>query len=97
MNIVIYPKILQKLNEKHGVSRDEVEQAFMNRTGQLAEEVRPKNQGGDPRFWFISETDTGRRLKVVFVFDEEEPGPVVITAYDPNPKEESLYESLQEN
>jgi uncharacterized DUF497 family protein len=95
MSIVIYPSILRKLQEKHGVSREEVEQAFANRTGKLAEEMRPKNQGDSPRFWFISETDSGRRLKVVFVFDDEESGPVVITAYEPNIKEESLYESLQ--
>jgi hypothetical protein len=94
MSLVIYPPIEHKLKVKHQVTVQEVAQAFLNRTGKLATEVRPKNQGGHPRYWFISETDAGRRLKVVYADDPTEPGPVIITAYEPNPKEESLYASF---
>ena len=95
MHLVIYPPILIKLRDKHQVSPQEVEQAFLNRLGKLATETRPNNQGDSPRFWFISETDSSRRLKVVYADDPTESGPVIITAYEPNAKEESLYASLK--
>ena len=94
MDLVVYPSIALKLKDKHRVLVDEVKQAFLNRSGRLAREMRPQNQGSFPRYWFISETDTGRRLKVVFVHDPDESGPVIITAYEPNSKEEILYASI---
>ena len=95
MKLVVYPEIAQKLREKHRVSVTEVEQAFLNRTLPMAREVRPEHLGKDPRYWFISETDLGRRLKVVFVNDAAEPAPVIITAYEPNEMEEEEYAELQ--
>jgi hypothetical protein len=42
-----------------------------------------------PTEWFIAETDTGRRLKVVFM---EYPDRIVIkSAYEPSIEEESIY------
>ena len=96
MRIIIYPLILEKLQNKHGVSADEVEQAFVNREGSLAKEVRPQNQRDEPRLWFISQTDKGRELKVVFFFDVDENAPVVITAYEPDDDEVKLYEKIQQ-
>lgn len=95
VRITIYPLIIDKLTKKHGVSADEVEQAFLNRTGFLAKEVRLQNQGVEDRFWFISTTDSGRELKVVFFIDADENVPVVITAYEPNDDEVKLHEKLQ--
>lgn len=93
MRLIIYPLILDKLEKKHGVSADEVEQAFWNRTSGLAKETRPQNQGEEPRFWFISMTDTGRDLKVVFFFDHKVP--VIVTAYEPSDDEVNFYEKIQ--
>lgn len=95
VRIIVYPLILDKLRDKHGVSADEVEQAFLNRVGSLAKEVRPHNQGDEDRFWFISTTDKSRELKVVFFIDVDENSPVVITAYEPNDDEVKLYEKIQ--
>ena len=95
MRVIIYPSILGKLRNKHGVSANEVEQAFLNRTGVLAKEVRSKNQGIEDRFWFVSTTDKGRELKVVFFIDAEENVPVIITTYEPNDDEVNLYEKIQ--
>ncbi|MGE0526564.1 MAG: ADP-ribosyl-(dinitrogen reductase) hydrolase [Bdellovibrionales bacterium] len=95
MRIIIYPLILEKLRNKHGVSADEVEQAFLNRTEKLAKEVRERHQGDEPRWWFISTTDVGRELKVVFVQDEDGKTPVIITAFEPNDDEVKLYEKIQ--
>ncbi len=95
MRIVIYPLILEKLSDKHGVSADEVEQVFLNRAGFLAKEVRPHNQGEEIRFWFIATTGVGRELKVVFFIDTDQNAPVVITAYEPNDDEVKLYEKIK--
>ena len=73
MRIIIYPSILEKLKNKHDVSATEVEQTFLNRADKLAKEVREKHQKGEQRWWFISATDTGRKLKVVFFNDPERP------------------------
>lgn len=94
MKLVVYPEIEEKLRKKHQVSVSEVEETFLNRTGILAKEIRPQHSGKDPRYWFISETDAGRRLKVVFVDDRTEPAPVIITAYESNEMEEEEYEKL---
>ncbi len=95
MRIIIFPFILDKLRDKHGVSVDDVEQTFLNRDGLLAKEERAKNQGDEDRYWFISTTDLGRELKVVFFIDVNENAPVVITAYEPNDDEVKLYEKIQ--
>ena len=95
MSIIIYPSILEKLRLKHGVSAYEVEQAFLNRVGKLVKEVRQQNQGDEDRFWFISTTNNGRELKVVFIIDDEENVPAIITAYEPNDDEVNLYEKIQ--
>ena len=96
VRIIIYPSILEKLKNKHGVSADEVKEAFLNREGSLAKEMRPQNQGMEDRFWFLSATDRGRELKVVFFIDHEEQAPVAITAYEPNDDEVLLYEKIQQ-
>jgi len=96
MRIIIYPSILEKLKNKHDVTADKVEQAFLNRTGKLAKEVREKHQKGEQRWWFISKTDVGRKLKVVFFNDPIEKAPMLITAYGPNDGEVNLYEKVQQ-
>jgi len=95
VRIVIYPLILEKLTKKHGVTVHDVEQTFLNRTGSLAKEVRQQNQGSEDRFWFISSTDIGRELKIIFCIDPDENIPVLITAYEPDDNEVKLYEKLQ--
>lgn len=95
MRIIIYSSILDKLKHKHDVSAEDVEEAFLNRQAGLAKELRPQNQGAEDRFWFISTTDKGRELKVVFFFDLEKNVPVIITAYEPNNDEVDLYEKIQ--
>ena len=95
MRVVIYSSIIEKLQTKHDVSANEVEEAFLNRTGQLAKEARERNQGDEDRWWFISTTDKGRELKVVFFNDVDETIPVIITAYEPNDDEVKLYEKIQ--
>ena len=80
MALKISRKILQKINdEEHGgVTREEVEQCFvnveassMNPRDPYLEDRREEHatETGAPTLWFIGEADTGRRLKVVFVLE----------------------------
>lgn len=95
MRIIIYPLILEKLRIKHGVSAGEVEQTFLNRTGKLAKEIRVRHSDDEQRWWFISTTDVGRELKVVFFKDHNDGIPVIVTAYEPDDEEVKLYEKIQ--
>ena len=63
MNLVIYPRIRQKLEEKHGVTVEEVEQAFLNKEGRTLRDLRHTDPSA-PRYWFIAETDAGGDSKL---------------------------------
>lgn len=91
MKFVITARIRQKLKEKHNVDPEEVEQCFLNREGRFLEDTRENHRTDPPTQWFISETDSGRRLKVVFVEDEELGQIHIKTAYEPNSEEERIY------
>jgi len=91
MKFVVTGRIRQKLKDKHGVVLEEIEQCFYNRTGRFLEDAREEHRTHPPTQWFIAETDTGRRLKVVFV-DDVDAGVIHIkTTYEPNATEEKIY------
>jgi len=91
VNISISPKVREKLLKKHDVDESEVEECFLNRDGRLLAENREAHKTTPPTQWFISETDVGRRLKIVFI--EDILGAYQIkTAYEPCEDEEKIYE-----
>jgi hypothetical protein len=90
MKIVITGRIRTKLKEKHNVEPEEVEQCFGNRLGRFLEDTREAHRTSPPTQWFIAETDSGRKLKIVFVNDVN--GLEIKTAYEPNDIEEKIYE-----
>lgn len=67
--ILIPPAILEKLIKKHGVSREEVVQCFLNREGPILTDDSEDHVQDPPTLFFISSTDTGRVLKVCFFMD----------------------------
>lgn len=82
-------QVEKKLWDKHGVRVDEVIECFINHTDHFLIDTREKHRTVPPTEWFIAETDTGRRLKVVFM---EYPDQIVIkSAYEPSIEEESIY------
>ena len=87
------PKIIQKLKEAHNVSIEEVREAFYNLRVEMEEELRPEPQRPNKKFWFISETDEMRLLKIVVL--EDEAGLALITAYDPDEEDLVYYEKLK--
>lgn len=91
MRLIVSAAVLQKLRTKHHVTIDEVEQCFLNQTKVFLEDNRTEHMTMPPTMWFISETDRGRVLKVVFI---EHPPTVyqLKTAYEPSTEEERIYD-----
>ena len=66
-NLKISPDILRKLFLKHSVTRQEVEQCFVNRAGRLLMDAREKHKTNPPTLWFIALTNQSRMLKIVYI------------------------------
>jgi hypothetical protein len=96
MRIAISPQVAAKLNEKHGVTPDEVRQCLENRGGGFLEDNREEHRTDPPTQWFIGETNRGRKLKVVFIQRQTPTGLRVDirTAYPPNDTEIRIYEKF---
>lgn len=86
--------VVEKLRDKHSVTPDEVYECFLNRNGPSFEDARADHKTDPPTFWFMSETDRGRRLKVVYV--EYEEYFAIKTAFEPRDKSEAIYQELCE-
>ncbi|MFM9913105.1 MAG: hypothetical protein ACKVN9_06205 [Methylophilaceae bacterium] len=70
MAIIISEKILKKItDEKHSVSRREVEQCFENIDGSFLTDTREDHVTNPVTLWFVAPTNKNRLLKIMFVFD----------------------------
>jgi uncharacterized DUF497 family protein len=77
-------------NEKHGVSKAELEQVFLNQPLLLADD--PAHSQEEPRFHAMGRTDLDRRLHLTFA--EREKGTLIrpISARPMSRKERAVYE-----
>ena len=92
MNLIISSAIRQKLAGKQPpVNEDDIMQCFSNRTGKLLEDTREDHKSDPVTKWFISETDYGVKLKVVFIYRPGQ-GVFIRSAYSPNSEEIRIYE-----
>jgi hypothetical protein len=88
-NLNISQAVSKKLRDKHGVTRREVEQCFLNRTGRLLVDDRALTRTNPPTLWFLAPTNHGRLLKIVYIHIG---GRVELkTAYEPNDTELDIY------
>ena len=91
-NLLISPATEGKLFLKHGLSRRDVEQCFMNRTRSYLIDNRLDHLTDPPTEWFISENDRGVLIKVVCIFDQ---GMIYLkNAFPPNSTEISIYNTI---
>ncbi len=91
-NLIVSATVLAKLQDKHHVTRREVEQCFENKCGTYLIDDREEHGTDPPTLWFVSVTNQGRTLKVVFIFLD---GNVHLkTAYEPTPQVVGLYDDL---
>jgi hypothetical protein len=84
----------ERKNEKHGVTKAEVEQVFLNAPLLLADDV--KHSQREPRFHALGRTDQDRRLHVTFT--ERGNGSLIrpISARAMSRKERAVYEKAIE-
>jgi hypothetical protein len=89
-SLITSPAVLQKLLEKHNVTRREIEQCFENRVGSYLEDDREEHRTDPPTLWFVAPTNCDRLLKVIFVFLD---GNIYIkSAYEPSQQVVDLYD-----
>lgn len=92
MNIIVSSAILLKLNERHKVSRREIEQCFDNVCGKYLEDSREDHKTDPATLWFLAPTNQDRLLKIIFIYAD---GNVHIkSAYEPSGAVIDLYEKL---
>jgi len=90
MNLRISDSVLLKLKEKHGVDRREVGQCFCNKCGLFLEDTRADHKSDPPTLWFVAPTNSGRMLKVIFVYRD---GNVYLrSAFDADIATRALYD-----
>jgi len=88
-HLKISPDILRKLSLKHSVTRVEVEQCFLNRSGRLLIDTREKHKTDPPTLWFLAMTNQSRLLKIVYIQN----GSTIHlkSAFSPNQTEIEIY------
>ncbi|MCU0996848.1 DUF4258 domain-containing protein [Stenotrophomonas maltophilia] len=92
MSFKISRKVAEKLHDKHQVSASEIQEAFLNREGGYFTDDREDHRTDPPTWWFVSETDKGRTLKVVFVKYQDRYQ--IKTAFQPTDGSPALYAKL---
>lgn len=90
MAIIVSPKILAKLLDKHGVTEQDVHQCFENRTGHLLDELREEHRTDPPTLWFIAFTNKARLLKICFI--PRDGNHYLRTAFPPDETELHIYQ-----
>jgi uncharacterized DUF497 family protein len=83
MGMRIPPDKLEKLVRKHGVSRQEVHECFLNREGPIVVDDNEEHVQDPQTLFFIASTDAGRLLMVCFYRDGQDE--VIRTVYEPGP------------
>lgn len=80
----------RKSVDKHGISREEAEEAFENEPLLLAED--PRHSAAEPRFHALGRTNQGLALQIAFTLRSEGRSIRVISVRRMNRKERILYE-----
>lgn len=83
-------KVKKKLKDKHQLSLREVNECFANRAGKFLFDRRVEHKTDPPTRWFISETDHGRIVKVVFIYHKDKNEFELKTAFTPEDYDKSI-------
>lgn len=87
-DIIWLARFVEKIERKHGVSTDEVEQVFANRP--RAHLIERGHVSGENLYRAIGQTDGGRYLVVFFIYKGENRA-LIISARDASPRERRSY------
>lgn len=71
--LIISDKIRMKIGDAShgGITDKEVRECFMNRCGKVVRDDREQHRTDPPTQWFVAETHLGKKLKIVYVEDDE--------------------------
>jgi len=70
-NFNISANVRDKLTNKHNVQINEICQCFCNREKGFLRDSREEHQSNPPTQWFVAETNNGRRLKIIFIAEDD--------------------------
>ena len=87
-NIVWLAQFVEKLERKHGVSPDEVEEVFNN--GPRFKRIERGDVSGENLYRAVGQTDGGRYLAVFFIHKRRDSA-LVISARDASRRERKSY------
>jgi uncharacterized DUF497 family protein len=87
-DLIWLTRFVEKIERKHGVSTDEVEQAFTNRP--QIRLIERGDVGGENLYRAIGQTDGGRYLTVFFIYKGENRA-LIISARDTSSGERRSY------
>ena len=90
-NLVISPRILEKLKTKHNVTRDDIEECFTNVRGRFLLDLRADHQTDPPTEWFVAETNMGKLLKIAFMHDRDNNKVILKSAFPPEVEAIRIY------
>jgi hypothetical protein len=90
VKIVIHPKIIAKLAAR-GISGNDVGECFGNAKAGDIIDLREGNKTTPDTRWFISQTNNGRELKIVYMLFEKRDEAIIKSTYAPNRDEKHLY------
>lgn len=93
MILHISDEIEKKLRDRHGVDQFDILQCFGNQIRSALLDDREEHKTDPPTQWFISETDSGRRLKIVFI-QLTALDVAIKSAYEPDENEERIYQKF---
>lgn len=91
MKFFISTNVRQKLLAKHNVSEKEVQELFSNRAGKDLFDKRAQHLTNPLTRWFIAQTNTGRTLKVCFMYHDDAGIIEIKSAFPPDAEEVRIY------
>ena len=90
MALHVSERVLIKLRDKHGLTKQDIYECFSNREGAFLEDMRDKHKTDPKTQWFIAQNNMGKKIKVVFMLLKD--GTVLIkSAFMPNEIELKIY------
>ena len=92
MFFMISEAVANKVRKKHNIFEHEILECFENRLGPFLEDKREDHKTDPPTKWFISESRSGRVIKVVFIYYPNEREIVIKSAFEPNDIESKIYQ-----
>lgn len=88
-DIIWFPHIVDKLNWKHGVEPEEVEQVFFGNP--VVRKVQKGHKKGEDLYAALGRTQSGRYLIVYFIYKLTQEA-LILSARDMDQKERKRYE-----